>query len=130
MLTSRLRAWRNLNVEAVVRLSIVACVAALMTYPRAALAQSNLVPSKPLIEAVPIGRLLQDYMDGNASLYFTRLPSPRGYGNRMLVGRSTHRDSVNRLWSVIMTAKVSGKMVGTFYNPTTCQIQSFYLKEG
>ena len=125
MFTSMLKASRNWSVGAILLLSAAAFVAALITHPRPALAQSS-----ALIEAVPTNWRLQDYIDGNASLYFTGSPAPCVNGNLVLVGGSAHGDSVNRLWSTIMTAKVSGKMVGIFYNPTTCQIQNFYLKEG
>jgi len=79
------------------------------------------------IEAVPTGWLLQDYVGAGVWVYFTG--SPCTSGNLSLPTTATS-DEVNRFFSLIMSAKISGQAVGVYYtyNGNTCVINSFYLK--
>ena len=79
------------------------------------------------IEAYPTAWRLQDYEDNTISIFFTGSPCTNG---RLILPASVSADSKNRFWSTILSAKMANKIVGIFYNPTTCEITSFYLKEG
>jgi hypothetical protein len=78
-------------------------------------------------EVVPTAIRMQDYLDGAVDLYFT--PSTCGSG-LVALGASAPTDSKNRLWSLILTAKTTGKKVGIYYDSTTCFITNFYAVEG
>jgi hypothetical protein len=75
------------------------------------------------IEQVPTTWRMQDYVGGGIQIYMTSATCTTLYGTGTT-------DEVNRLWSLILTASVTGKVVGVYYNPTTCNISSFYKKEG
>ena len=78
-----------------------------------------------LIETSPNAWRLQDYVGGQMNVYYTG--SPCTYGLLVMAGTS---DENNRFWSMIMSAKIAGKFVGVYYNPTDgCTVTSFYLKE-
>jgi len=81
-----------------------------------------------VIEVVPTAWRLQDYLDGSVWTYFTGSPCSQGH---LTLPASTPADSKNRYWSMIMSAKFSGKIVGVYYvnNNGSCIIQNFYLRE-
>lgn len=78
------------------------------------------------IEAVPTGWRLQDYGDGGVSAYYTGSTCPSG---RITLPASALADTKNRFWTLVLSAKVTGKVVGIYYDPSTCNITSFYMKE-
>jgi len=86
---------------------------------------SSAASADTLIEAVPTAWRLQDYAGGQMNIYYAGTPCT--YGLLVMAGTS---DKNNRFWSMIMSAKIAGKMVGIYYNPTnSCTVTSFYLKE-
>ena len=80
-----------------------------------------------LIEAVPNTWRLQDYGPSGLNLYYTGSSCPSG----QLVMPSGTGYSPDRFWATVMTAKVTGRMVGIYYHVTngSCVIDSFYLRE-
>ncbi len=80
-----------------------------------------------LLEAVPTAWRLQDYGDGAVVMYYTG--AAQCNQGELILPASAPADSKNRLWTLILSAKVTGKVVGVYYNPTTCTVNSFYLKE-
>jgi hypothetical protein len=78
------------------------------------------------LEAVPTAWRLQDYLDGYVTLFYT----PSTACANGLLKLSGTEESRNRLWALIMTAKATNKVVGIFYDSSTCLISSFYEKEG
>jgi hypothetical protein len=79
------------------------------------------------LESIPTSWRLQDYLSGGLIAYFTGSSCPQ---QSLTLPPSTPTDSVNRFWSAVMYAKSASKTIGVFYNPSTCYITSFYLKEG
>jgi hypothetical protein len=78
-------------------------------------------------EAVPTAWRLQDYLNGGVTVYYT--PSTCSSGQIILSPSTATTDMMNRFWSLILTARVSGLTIGVYYNPSTCLVTSFYLKE-
>ena len=86
-------------------------------YP--AMAESNL-------EVVPSSVRMEDYLDGAINLWFTPSTCTNGH---VYLPASAPADSKSRLWSLILTAKATGKVVGIFYDPASCVITHFYSSE-
>lgn len=82
-----------------------------------------------LLEAVPNGWRLQDYGSGALGVSLFLTGSPCLQGNLHLPAES--QGSKDRLWSMVMAAKIARIPVGIFYHVDsgTCLIDSFYLKE-
>ena len=79
------------------------------------------------MEVVPTGWRLQNAIgDSQIIVYYTG--SSCGSGLMTLAGTS---DEANRFWATVISAKIAGKAIGVFYNPSAagCPISSFYLKE-
>lgn len=100
------------------------------TIPRlcAALLGVSALPASALangIEAVPTGWRLENYISSHSVvLWFTS-------ASDCTTGKLTadmSQDDYNRLWSLVMTAKATGKPVGIIYNASggVCTIVSFY----
>lgn len=86
-------------------------------------------PSDINIEADPTPWRLQDYMNGSIYTWFAGSNCTQGL---VILPESVSEDIKQRYWSVVMSAKASGKKVGIFYtnNNGTCTITNFYLREG
>lgn len=82
-----------------------------------------------IIEAVPTAWRLENYV-GATGIAAWYTGSPCATGN-LSFNSSATADDKNRFWSLVMTAKVSGKPIGVAYVNVSgsCQIVSFYLKE-
>ena len=80
-----------------------------------------------LIEAVPTGWRLQDYGPSGIGVYFTGSPCVSG----VMAFPSGTGFSPDRFWATVMTAKVTGRMIGVYYHVDngSCVIDNFYLKE-
>ncbi|MCW2404409.1 hypothetical protein M2336_001038 [Sphingobium sp. B1D7B] len=81
------------------------------------------------ITAVPTGWRLQNYTGGPGLVaWFTGSNCING-----LLSFSSHAtsDDKNRFFSLVLTAKVSGKAISVFYEPDSgnCYIQSFYIQQ-
>lgn len=78
-----------------------------------------------LIEAVPTGWRLQNYIGGTVTVYYTGTSCVSG---SIQLPASATADEKNRFYSLVLAAKVAGKTVGIFYETTSgnCQITSFY----
>ena len=106
-------------VESTVRtISKFSLVMLAVLVPTAAFADAN-------IEAVPTAWRLQNYTGSNMNVFYAG--SPCIYGS-LVLGASVSADDKNRFWSLILTAKATGKTVGIFYETTSgaCNITSFY----
>ncbi|MDV6331295.1 hypothetical protein [Asticcacaulis sp. 201] len=79
------------------------------------------------LESNPTAWLLQDYLDGAVYVYHTSSPCIDG---KLFIPATGPADAKNRFWSLVLSAKMSNKIVGIYYNPTTCEINSFYLVPG
>lgn len=80
------------------------------------------------IEAVPTAWRLQNYIGGPMVVYFTGSPCQNG---QIWMPTSATSDEENRFYSMIMSAKISGKEVGVYYtyDGASCIVTSFYVKE-
>lgn len=80
------------------------------------------------IVAVPTAWRLQNYVGSNVALWFTGSPCANGL---LVLPANATTAEVNRLWSTVMGAKISGKRVQIFYtvNADSCVIGSFGLIE-
>jgi hypothetical protein len=80
-----------------------------------------------LIEDVPAGWRLQDYKNSEINIYFSGSTCASG---QLTLPASAPEESKNRLWAMVMTAKVVRQPVGVYYhvNGPQCFIDSFYLK--
>lgn len=82
-----------------------------------------------IIEAVPTAWRLENYVGATGvAAWYTGSPCTTG---ALSFNSSATADDKNRFWSLVMTAKVSGKPIGVAYTNVSgsCQIVSFYLKE-
>jgi hypothetical protein len=105
----------------------ISLISALSLGLTAFLAPASANAAQDLLEAVPTSWRMQDYMAGGLYVYYTGSPCAQGV---LVVPSSATVDSVNRFWSLITTAKSLGKTVGVYFDSTTCNVSSFYLKEG
>jgi hypothetical protein len=82
-----------------------------------------------VIYAVPTNWRLQNYI-GTQGIVAWFTGSSCGNGALNLSSSSTS-DERNRFWTLVLTAKVSGKAVGVYYETATgtCQITSFYMDQ-
>lgn len=81
------------------------------------------------LEAVPTAWRLENYVGATGvAAWYTGSPCTSG---NLSFNSSATTDDKNRFWSLVMTAKVSGKPIGVVYTNSggSCQIVSFYLKE-
>jgi len=79
------------------------------------------------MEVVPTAWRLNNAI-GNSQIQVYYTSSSCGSGLMTLAGTS---DEANRFWATVISAKIAGKAIGVFYNPSAagCPISSFYLKE-
>lgn len=77
------------------------------------------------LEAVPTAWRLQQYVGSSVNAYYTGSPCTSGL---LQLGGSVSADEKNRFWSLVLTAKATGKSVGIYYETTSgsCNITSFY----
>lgn len=77
------------------------------------------------IEAVPTGWRLENYIASQSVVLWFTGASDCTMGKLTAV---MSQDDYNRLWSLVITAKATGKPVGIFYNASdgVCTIGSFY----
>jgi hypothetical protein len=77
------------------------------------------------IEAIPTGWRLQNYISNTIQIAFTGSICINGSLN---FSASATSEDKNRFWSLILTAKATGKAVGVFYETVSwnCNITSFY----
>jgi hypothetical protein len=81
------------------------------------------------IVAIPTSWRLQNYI-GTPGLvaWFTGSSCSNGVLN---FSSTSTADDRNRFYSLVLTAKVSGKSIGVYYETVSgnCQIQSFYIQQ-
>ena len=77
------------------------------------------------IESPVIGWRLQNYVPNNVVVYYTGSSCTSG---SLTFGPAATADDRNRFYSLILTARSTGKKIGVFYETASgsCQIQSFY----
>lgn len=101
----------------------------LSSLTRPAVAAALLLTAVPtqadLIASAPTNWRLQDYGGGMINLWFTGSPCTNG---QLVLLQSAPEGTKDRLWSLILTAKVSNRPVGIYYHfdGTNCVIDSFY----
>jgi len=81
------------------------------------------------IYVVPSGWRLQNYMGGSGLVaWFTGSTCTNGL---LSFSSTATADDRNRFFSAVLSAKLSGKSVGVFYETASgsCQITSFYLQQ-
>lgn len=79
------------------------------------------------LEIAPTSWRMQDYLSGGLVIYYTGSTCAQ---QELILPTATPTDSVNRFWSAVLYAKSANKLMGIFYDPSTCYITSFYVKEG
>ena len=97
---------------------VMATLLALTAAPSPAVANS--------LEAVPTGWRLENYISNHAvKLWYT--PATECTNGGIEVGSMT-QDDHNRLWSLILTSKITNRSVGIYYdaNAGNCTMISFY----
>lgn len=77
------------------------------------------------MEELPVKWRLQNYLNDGVNVYFTSSSCSQG-----VLYFSGSADDKNRFWATVMTSKINNHVVGIFYNQSTCQITSYYMKEG
>jgi len=80
--------------------------------------------SPAILEEIPSKWLLQDYL-GQVATWFTSSSCSNGL---LMMPASASADANNRFWSTVLSAKLSGKIMGVHYDNATCFISDFYLK--
>ena len=77
---------------------------------------------------VPTAWRLQDYNNGQVTLFFTGSSCPSG---RLDLLASASNESKNRLWATVMTGKIARQPVGVHYHVSggQCVIDDFFLRE-
>lgn len=77
------------------------------------------------IEGSVSGWRLQNYVPNNITVFFTGSSCAQG---ALTFGTAATADDRNRFYSLILTARTTGKKIGVFYETASgsCQIQSFY----
>jgi hypothetical protein len=94
----------------------------------AALLGVSALPASALannIEAVPTGWRMENYIASQTVVLWFTGASECTMGK---LAADMSQDDYNRLWSLVMTAKATGKPVGIYYNASggVCTIGSFY----
>ncbi len=102
---------------------------ALLAFCAAATVPSHSAMAENQIEAVPASWRLQNYI-GSAGVVVWYSGSTCTNGQLTFSSTAT-ADERNRLFAMILTAKVSSRLVGIFYETVTgsCQITSFYMQQ-
>jgi hypothetical protein len=81
------------------------------------------------IQASPATWRLQNYVGGTGVVvYYTSSSCSQG---QLTFPAGTTSDDQNRLWSLVLAAKIAGQEVGIFYyvSGSSCFIQSYYAPE-
>ena len=102
------------------RALLLMAFATLSPVPALAQAQYN-------IEAVPTNWRMQDYTANTVNLYYTGSSCTSG---SLVLSSSAPDGSKDRLWSLVLTAKLTNRPVGIFYHVDAsgnCMIDSFYM---
>lgn len=104
------------------RSTLLAFSAAEIVFSQPAMAENQ-------IEAVPASWRLQNYI-GSAGVVVWYSGSTCTNGQLTFSSTATV-DERNRFFAMILTAKVSSKVIGVFYETATgsCQITSFYMQQ-
>ena len=87
----------------------------------AILGVSNAQASPASLTAIPTNWRLEDYAGGDVRLYFAGSPCANG---ALLLQGATEAER-NRLWALILAAKLSNHGVFVYYESTNCAIISF-----
>lgn len=119
MLVSKTSEIQSKKVTILAHLSAFCAYALLFNSP--ALAESHIL-------AVPNNWLLQNYMNASGVVsWFTGSSCNNGL---ITLPPSATDDDRNRFFSLILSAKISGKAVGVYYETVSgsCQISSFYIQ--
>ncbi|WP_287004790.1 MULTISPECIES: hypothetical protein [Sphingobium] len=103
--------------------------ALLLAFCAAAIFSSQPAMAENQIEAVPANWRLQNYI-GSAGVVVWYSGSTCTNG-QLTFSTSTTADERNRFFAMILTAKISSRVVGVFYETVTgsCQINSFYMQQ-
>jgi hypothetical protein len=99
----------------------------------AALAAAAFAPaaSADLVTGVPTGWVLQNYMgDHSVVAFFAGTPCSF---NRVTMMSTMSEDDKNRFFTLVLTAKITGKVIGVYYTDdhtgaNNCPIVSFYIQ--
>lgn len=86
------------------------------------------VSAEVLIEN-PAAWRLEDYGGGNVVIWFTGA-RPVCTNGRLALGATMGADERNRLWSTVLSAKLSGRQVGLSYTGSgdNCVVASFFIE--
>jgi hypothetical protein len=81
-----------------------------------------------MVEAVPTNWRMEDYLGGAIDIWYSGSSCANGH---MVLSAATPADVRSRFWSLVLTAKATGKYIGVFYDDTSssCLITHFYSKE-
>ena len=67
---------------------------------------------------------LQDYIPGGGvAVYYSSSTCASG---ALILPSTVSTDEQNRWWSLVLTAKTAGTLVGVYYDNVTCVISSFF----
>jgi hypothetical protein len=79
------------------------------------------------IEEVPTNWRLENYPGNDVVIWY--VSGPCHDGPMKLDSNATAEDK-NRLYSLVLSAKLSNKNIGLYYDPAICRIWSFYIQGG
>lgn len=79
-------------------------------------------------EAVPTGWRLENYPSDGVAIWYTGAPNCND--GRVNFPAGWIKDDKNRFWSLVLSAKMSGKAIGFFYDGSgwSCVFVSFYVQ--
>ncbi len=92
--------------------------------------KSNIAYADSELQTYPTHWRLQEYVPGLIATWYTGITNCGTDGSLRLPNNATE-ETKQRYWYLIMSAKISQKKVGVFYNNINgvCTIISFYLAE-
>ncbi len=90
----------------------------------AAVAGTPAVAAEALLEGDPATWRLQNYVPNDVKVFFSG--SPCQYGRLQFPASATTQDK-DRFFSMVLTARSTGRNMGVYYDNVSCDIWSFYL---
>lgn len=77
-----------------------------------------------LLEGDPATWRLQNFVPNTVMAFFTGSPCSNG---RLSFSTSATVQDKDRFFSMVLTARATGRKMGVYYDTTSCEIYSFYM---
>ena len=102
--------------------NMISCVAAIAVLTVSAPTSA----ASTIVSFVPSAWRLENYSNNQVAVWTN---GTTGNCPQIIIGSNWTPDDRNRLWSIVMTGKISRTPVFAYYDDTTCQLISFGLVE-